>query len=330
MRVKTLCLIVFLSSFAGANARAAGFERLVVPGSPDINVGVWYPSVDMAPNEANTPFRQALALNGTPDGTGLPLIVVSHGNGGWMGGHAGTALALAEAGYVVAALEHAGNNSEDKSARPSEWAITRPAEISSLIDFMLEDWRHAARLAPEKIGVFGFSAGGYTALVAAGGRPDFQLGQRHCSNVPDEFVCHIGMVEDIAGGAAINTPSLAPDDRIAAISVAAPGFGFFFSKDSLASLNIPVQIWSGAIDKRVPHSSNGHVIAQNLPHGASVSVIENAGHFAFMAECNPQLEHVNPRIWAMVCVDAEGFDRRNFHKTFNASLVTFFDASLGR
>ena len=40
----------------------------------------------------------------------LPLVVFSHGTAGWFGGHHDTAAALADAGFVVAAINHSGDN----------------------------------------------------------------------------------------------------------------------------------------------------------------------------------------------------------------------------
>ena len=327
MRLVILCFALLVGSHSFAHA--VGFERLVVPGSHDINVGVWYPSQDAIPEEPNTPFLQSLALAGTPEGSGLPLIVISHGDGGWMGGHAGTALALAERGYVVAAPEHAGNNSEDESATPSEWIVTRPQEISTVIDFMLNDWRHSEILAPERVGVFGFSAGGYTALASAGAKPDFSASKQHCLDEPDELVCKIGYMRDIAEGPDVN--SLKVDNRIRAISIAAPAFGFLFSQTGLSDVDAKVQIWSGEVDDRVPHASNGALIAKHLPGEPDVHIVKNAGHFAFLAPCDPRLPRLkaaSPEVWAMVCVDAEGFDRQSFQRRCNSQLATFFDAAL--
>ncbi len=311
-------------------ALAAGFERTAVPGSPDIDIGIWYPTATPAPAEANTPFRQALALDAPLEGTGLPLIVVSHGDGGWMGGHAHSALALAEAGYVVVAPEHPGNNSEDESATPGEWLVSRPADVTAVLDFMLSNWSGADRLDPGHVGVFGFSAGGYTGLVAAGATPDFAVAARHCADRPDEFVCRIGLLDGLEETTTRQIAAVAGDPRIGAVSVAAPGFGFAFDHAGLQAVTIPVQIWSGSVDDRVPHQTNGLHIAQSLPGGADTHVVADAGHFAFMAPCNPRLEEINPRIWDMVCVDADGFDRAAFHRSFNDTLIAFFDAALDR
>jgi predicted dienelactone hydrolase len=49
-------------------------------------------------------------------GRDLPLVVISHGNGGGPQSHADLAMALANAGYVVAAIMHPGDNYADGSA----------------------------------------------------------------------------------------------------------------------------------------------------------------------------------------------------------------------
>jgi predicted dienelactone hydrolase len=49
-------------------------------------------------------------------GDALPLVVISHGNGGGPASHADLALALANAGYVIVAPIHSGDNYADQSA----------------------------------------------------------------------------------------------------------------------------------------------------------------------------------------------------------------------
>ncbi len=319
---------LFLSLIA-PSAQAAGFERATVAAAQPIDIGIWYPSDDPPPDEFNTRFRQAVAIGGEPTGEGLPLVVLSHGYGGWMGGHADTALALAEAGFVAVAPTHPGTNYKDKSAPPSEWMVSRPRHISSVIDFMLEEWGHSRRLAPGQIGVFGFSAGGYTALVAAGATPDIALAIEHCAGNPAEFLCRIGVIDEVAASSLrTSDAAFSSDPRIRAISVAAPGLGFAFGRDGLADLSVPVQIWSGSLDDRVPHETNVAPLVQWLPGPAEVHVVDQAGHFAFLTPCNPATEDANPRIWNRICVDTPGFDRTAFHDIMNAGIIAFFDRTL--
>lgn len=329
MRFRDLLLTAIV--VAPAPVQGAGFERVTLTTTPPVEVGLWYPSPSPVPDSANTPFRQALAMDGALDGENLPLILLSHGNGGWMGGHAHTALALAEAGYIVAAPTHPGDSFRDQVASTSEWMASRPADLSETIDYLVSDWIHADRIDADRIGVFGFSAGGYTALVAAGARLDPSLLAQHCVENPLEFTCRIGLVDGIeAATFEQQLTAVEGDVRVAAISVAAPGFGFGFDKTALAPVTIPVQIWSGASDGRVPHDTNGANIADNLPNAPEVHIVENAVHFVFTAECDPGLRDADPDAWRTLCVDPDGFDRAAFHQVFHQRVVRFFDSVLTR
>lgn len=46
---------------------------------------------------------------------------------------------------------------------------------------MLADWPDAGRIDSGRIGLFGFSVGGYTGLVVIGGNPDFRKGHPRCA-----------------------------------------------------------------------------------------------------------------------------------------------------
>lgn len=156
-----------------------------------------------------------------------------------MGGHSDLALALANAGYVVAAPNHSGDNGQDETASPAEWLVSRPADMTSVLDFMLSDWRGADRIDPEDIGVFGFSAGGYTALVVAGAVPDLTQEKQHCFDMPDEFLCRIGVLNGLEPEVVEpRIEEVSGDPRVAAISIAAPGLGFAFTESRLKDVKI--------------------------------------------------------------------------------------------
>src|SRR5204862_492150 len=60
-----------------------------------------------------------MTFPGTKDcpitGDKLPLVVISHGRGGNFIGHHDTAETLADAGFIVAAINHPGNTHFDQS-----------------------------------------------------------------------------------------------------------------------------------------------------------------------------------------------------------------------
>jgi len=107
-------------------------------------------------------------------GDKLALIVVSHGNGGSFINFRDAAETLADAGFIVVAINHPGDSGGDAS-RVADLSVfvERPTDIRRLIDFMLRASPAAPKIDPERIGFFGFSAGGYTGLVLAGANPDW-------------------------------------------------------------------------------------------------------------------------------------------------------------
>jgi predicted dienelactone hydrolase len=327
MKIVSIMLAGMLVLGAG-QAEAVGFQRVQVPDPHDlpIEVGIWYPSDATVPAEANTPFRQSLALDGPAAGSKLPLVLISHGSGGWIGGHADLALALAEAGFVVAAPAHTGNHSEDERYPPARWMVERPRHVGLVLDYMLGAWSGHDRIDPGAIGIFGFSAGAYTAMVAVGAVPDLQRIVAHCASHPDEHACGIGSLPPPDTAEA--DLAWRHDPRIRAAVAAAVGFGFAFDEAALAKVNVPVQLWAAADDRVVPYRTNMAPLRRSLPTAPEFHLVENAGHFAFLRPCDPRLESGAPDIWTMVCIDAPGFDRRAFHRRLDAEVAAFFGRTL--
>jgi predicted dienelactone hydrolase len=137
---------------------------------------MWYPCAE-PPGEINL---EGITVPGVKDcpisGEKLPLVVVSHGAGGNFVGHHDMAETLADAGFIVAAINHPGHTTSDMS-RSGDLSvfIERPTDIKRLIDFMLGASAAAPNIDPEHIGFFGFSAGGYTGLVLIGADPDWAI-----------------------------------------------------------------------------------------------------------------------------------------------------------
>ena len=78
-------------------SQAAGFQSLDIPspGGKPISMAIWYPS--LAPQQARAmgTFSQEVAGNGAIEGALLPLVLISHGTGGYKYSHHDTALAMA-------------------------------------------------------------------------------------------------------------------------------------------------------------------------------------------------------------------------------------------
>ena len=109
-------LATFIASCTAGNG-AVGFQQFTVPdsGSKPLAVAVWYPSDSAAVSQAIGPFRQTVAVDGRISGERFRLILTSHGSQGSLASHYDTAVALAQEGFVVAALTHTGDNTTDQT-----------------------------------------------------------------------------------------------------------------------------------------------------------------------------------------------------------------------
>lgn len=304
---------------AATLAQAAGFTFIEVPADKDgpaLRGAVWSPCstpagrIDLAP----------LVLQGTRDcpiaGQGLPLVVVSHGAGGSALGHHDTAAALADAGHVVAAINHPGDNFQDMSRQGHLSAFaTRPVDMKRLTDYMLSAWPQRAQLDAGKVGFFGYSRGGYTGLVAIGAKPDWTLRPDLCPPLSMRPLCG-----EIRRNEVPATP--APDARIKAAVIVDP-LSVFDAK-GLEQVGVPVQLWASALGGSGVTLQSVETLRQGLPRAPDWHVAANAEHYAFLAPCSPALTEAAPEI----CRDAPGFDRVAFHQGFNAKVVGFFQQHL--
>jgi predicted dienelactone hydrolase len=248
------------------------------------------------------------------------MIVMSHGTGGSYLGNFDTAIALADAGFVVVSMHHTGDNYADHSR--SVDIMDRPRQVSRVIDHMLSTWEGRAAIDPQRVGMFGFSSGGFTTLAIIGGVPDFAKIGPMCREHPGDFACQLPAKSE--------SPVVAPapiaiaDARIKAAVVAAPALGFTFSPDGLKSVKVPVQLWRAENDVIVPHPRYAEAVRLALPEAPDYHVITNAGHYDFLAPCNDALASIAPAI----CTSSAGFDRAAFHVGFDSDVVKFFEKTL--
>ncbi|WP_332854920.1 alpha/beta hydrolase family protein [Duganella sp. S19_KUP01_CR8] len=304
---------------------AAGFQHgfAADPNGKPLEIGIWYPSQAAPKSMSMGATTMSVAFNGAVEGHALPLVVMSHGTGGSFLEHYDTAIALADAGYVVAAVTHTGDNYADKSR--SVYIMDRPRQMSRVIDHMLSSWDGRATIDSARVGMFGFSAGGFTTLASIGGLADFSKVGPMCHEHPADFVCQL-MAKTGQAGIALPDTSLAQDHRIKAAVVAAPALGFTLSPDGLKNVKIPVQLWRAGDDTILPHPRYAEAVRQALPEAPDYQVVSKAGHFDFLPPCSAALANIAPAI----CKSDPGFDRVAFHQTFNSSVVDFFGKNLKR
>lgn len=318
-RLFSLLPAVALALSAGL-AQAAGFQRLNLPmdqNGPGLQGAVWTPCAESA-GEIKIGRVAIQGVQGCklPEGR-YPLIVMSHGSAGSALSHHDTAAALADAGFVVAAINHVGDNAQDKS-RQGYLSIfsTRPREMRRLIDYMTGVWPDKARLDPDRIGIFGFSRGGYTGLVLAGAVPDLSAGLAICQEQASLPMCR-----DIAAGKVPSQP-YPQDARIKAAVIADPLN--VFPGDALKGVSLPIQLWASEQGGDGVSPASVQAVRQGLGAAPDYQVAAGAGHFAFLAPCSAEQAKSLPAI----CHDAAGFDRQAFHRDLNARVAAFFQAQL--
>ena len=323
LQKRSACLLLLLAT---SPAQAAGFMQATVPDgkNPPIQIGIWYPSAADTQPQALALDTQIVAVDGPITGGPLPLVVMSHGQGGGFGNHYDTAIALANAGFVAAALTHTGDNYRDQSRVLMIWDRSRQLRV--VTDWMLHTWPAHALINADEIGVFGFSAGGFTALVAAGGTPDLARIGPYCATHKTEFTC--ALITRNQNGS--SKPPIVPagawvhDPRIKAAVVAAPALGYTFGRTGLAGVTVPVQLWRAEDDHVLPQPSYAQAVRDDLPKLPDYHVVPKADHMDFLPPCDAHKTTILPPI----CHSPAGFDRAAFHTMFDGAVVAFFKKTL--
>lgn len=327
-------LITALLLTQSAWAYQAGWRQISIPGpnaeAPATSVALYYPTQTSARAIPMGPFTPNVAIHATPESTVKGLIVLSHGTGGSELGHSRLAEALAENGYLVAALRHPRDNWQDKSMLndgPEAFFTERPRQVSWVIDALLRDPQWKDRIARDaqgpRVGAVGHSAGGYTVLALAGGQPDLSRIAKHCATyrADDPIFCKTGRIgQPMAPSSATPPPTASlTDPRVRAVVALAP-VGVVFTAQSLAKIRLPVAVYEADQDRWLVPRFHAEWIAQNLP-GVELHRVPNAWHFAFMDTPSMAIPSEDGDIRA----DPPGFDRSAFLMQLSRDLPAFFD-----
>ena len=308
---------------------------------------IWYPVDPTVPETAHDIGDPAHAVfEGHPRAVDAPLspahatyplLLLSHGTGGsaasldWLGA------ALAAHGYIVAGVNHPGNNAlEPVTIDGFILWWERATDVSEVLDSVLADPTLGAHIDTSRIGAVGYSLGGYTVLELAGARTDQKHFLDFCASSAADAICHPPEMKRLPGGphvpdhlSAETTASMVRssesyrDERIKAVFAIAPALGEAFNQDSFIDVHIPVSLMAGTEDKIAPVQTNIHRIAGLLPN-ATVQMVPGAGHETYLDTCLPGMGDRLPA----TCNDGPGVDRDAVHAQAVEEALAFFKDTL--
>ena len=337
----TLVTACTLAAFNITSAHAATGVTVLAASATDGPVTVYYPS--SAPDQPVTrgQFTLNLAPNGEPVRGNGRLIVVSHGSGASAWVYNDLAQHLVAAGFIAAIPEHSGDNWHDHSKLgPQSWKL-RPLEVSRAIDTLTQDPRFAPLVDAQRVGVWGMSAGGHTALTLAGGRWSPARLLAHCeAHLAEDFSACTGAATSLNGNGwdgikkAVAMPLIRwhlrdgealhghTDARIQAIVAGVP-FAADFDFATLAKPVVPLGLIQAGNDHWLVPKFHSAAVIEACKTCEVLANLPTAGHGALLA---PLPTDTPPRI-ARLLADPPGFNRAELPVLYGR-ISRFFQAHL--
>lgn len=257
-------------------------------------VDVWYP-VDKAATTGVAPaeysFLPGLGYTSTnayadaPAAAGdFPLLVYSHGGGGFRWVATFFTEFMASKGYVVVAPDHPGSTALDlltgAAVDENVNAFNRPGDITATLDTVLAADANpadplAGRIDDTQIALSGHSWGGYTSLATISGHTN-----------------------------ALGTTT--PDPRVKALVLMAP-YTEMLTDAELAKVTVPVLVFSGTKDDTTPIAGNTDRPASLIPGRPLLRLdLTDAVHNSFTDVCRLRDSvAANPNVPAAVTAELD-------------------------
>lgn len=336
--MKTLFLGLCLSLLPAAlptalSAEVAGLREGTIPAphhGRDMELAVWYPAAEgsaTAPFAGNAVFEPVTVAPGAEPVTGrYPLVLLSHGLGGHYRSLAWLAVALAERGAVVVAVNHPESTVFDFDMQAGLRHWTRAEDLRLALDHVLADAVLGPMVDEGRIAATGFSYGGWTALTLAGVRGNLAGYRAHCATAPSvhcrDIVARGGDLGLLDAEAWDGYLAEARVDTVVAID---PGLTWGLEAADVAGLAVPallIQLGEGTdrLDS-TDISAAGSGFAALVPEARVVEVAP-AYHFSALPLCTDagaailEEEKDDP-----VCTDPAGAERAAIHAAVIAAVA---------
>jgi len=315
----------------------AAVSRLTVP-----DATMPFDTVVFYPTEApETPWRAGpFTVNASRDAPlvgnqSFPVVLLSHGRRGSPLSHRELATALAREGFVVVVPTHVGDASGFPGAKSqAQILIDRPRQADEALNAVLSNPRFAPHVDANRIGMIGYSAGGYTALILAGAQPNFPYAEAFCSTHDDPGSCgHRRTIasEAVSSSLASPAPTMSYDlaawrpsvePRLKALVLMDP-LAIMFDSAGLSAIRIPVLLYRPQSDTLLSAPRNALAVASGLPVTPQQQIVPGS-HFVFVDPCPPQIADEA----AAICQDEVGVDRPAIHRQIEKKVADFLHAHL--
>lgn len=329
--------LIFFFQILCLNAHAA-MGMLEIPASNNAGlVTLFYPTHAEEHTMKRGSFTLHLALDALPVKGNEVLVVISHGSPASPWVYLDLARTLVNAGFVVAIPEHYADNYKDASeSGPQSW-IRRPLEISRAIDVLARHPIFSPLLQFNRVGMYGMSAGGHTALSLAGGRWSPSRLRAHCEeHIAEDFQACVGLNSHLTGSMLDRLRiSIARtiinqrfkdeqwyehfDPRITAVVAGVP-LAADFDPRSLATPKVKLGIISAQKDIWLLPKFHSEAILAACSTCEHLANLQNGSHGALLSPQPPGASG----LLADLIADPPGFNRSQTVPEINNLIVTFF------
>lgn len=285
-------MVIERATLAADAPAPVGVQTLQVPANgdaPGFTATLWYPAQPGVETRFGTSRIRAgyLAVDsGVPAlPAAAPLIVLTHGTGGSAQSLGWLAAGLARKGALVVAADHPASSGGDPERASMMQVWTQPADVRHLLDTLLAS-RWGARIDRQRIAAVGFSLGGASAMLLAGGRLDFERFPQFCKT-HDDGACRAfaRWFEHVDAGFYARANADHSEPRLRAAVAIAPGFTEAFTAESLAAQRTPLLLLTGGRDQQLPPATHVAPMRHLLPAHSRHLDIEDAQHFSFLPRC---------------------------------------------
>lgn len=324
--------VIERASLAADAPAAVGISTLSVPAkgeAPGFTATLWYPSQPGIESRFGVsrirPGYLAVADGAPKLAPDAPLVVLTHGTGGSAQSVGWLATALARQGALVVAADHPASSGGDPERASMMQVWTQPADVRHLLDTLLDSpW--GTRIDRQRIASVGFSLGGATAMLLAGGRLDFERFPQFC-RTHDDGACrafaHYFDGVDASFYERANADHREP--RLRAAVAIAPGFTEAFTARSLRDQQTPLLLISGERDQQLPPSTHVAPMQHLLPTHSRALEIAQAHHFSFLPLCSEgAVALLAESHEEFVCQEVGAKTREQIHRETLDAIFQFF------